>query len=85
LSCERGAWKVAQDLLADDLHHFDTLFARHGVYCNVPMDADELFRVQDAVLVLQIRQFSVSESRLAKMIRLNEAFTYLPTCINDFS
>lgn len=76
---------MVQDLLADDLQHFETLSACHGVYCNVSTDADEVLEVQDVVLVLQICQFSVSEGRGAKMIRLKEAFTYLHCCINDFS
>jgi hypothetical protein len=43
---------VVQDLVPDDLHHLKRLQRRHAVDEHVAVDADEVLRVEDAVLVL---------------------------------
>ena len=47
-----GTHQVVQDLLPDDLHHLERGQRRHRVHEHVAMDADEVLRVQDAVLIL---------------------------------
>jgi hypothetical protein len=44
---------VIEDLVADDTRHFEALLAGDRVDNHVAMDADEVLRVEDAVLVLQ--------------------------------
>jgi hypothetical protein len=50
---------VVEDLVANDACHFKTLFVRHRVDDQVPMDADEMLRVEDAIFVLE-RHMAVS-------------------------
>ena len=60
-----GTHQVVQDLLPDDLHHLERGQRRHRVYEHVAMDADEVLRVQDAVLILSrgVSSHPVSVSR----------------------
>ena len=44
---------MVQDLIADDARHLEALLAGNGVDDHVAMDADEVLRVEDAVLILQ--------------------------------
>lgn len=50
---ERGTHQVVQDLIADHARHFEALLARDRVDNHVAVDADEVLRVQDAVLILR--------------------------------
>jgi hypothetical protein len=45
---------MVEDLVADDARHFEALLAGDRVDDHVAMDADEVFRVEDAVLILCI-------------------------------
>lgn len=45
-------YQVIQNLVPNDAHHLETLLAAHRVDNHVAMDADEVFRVENAVLVL---------------------------------
>lgn len=45
-------YKVVQDLVSDDAHHFEALLAADGVDDHVAVDADEVLGVENAVLVL---------------------------------
>jgi hypothetical protein len=49
---ERETYEVVQDFVPDDLHHLKRLQRRHAVDEHVAVDADEVLRVEDAVLVL---------------------------------
>jgi hypothetical protein len=48
-------YEVVEDLIADDACHFEALFVRYRVDDQVPMDADKMLRVEDAILVLEAR------------------------------
>lgn len=48
----RNTHEVVEDLVADDAGHLEALLARDRVDNHVPMDADEVLRVQDAVFIL---------------------------------
>jgi hypothetical protein len=66
-------YEVVEDLVADDSRHFEALLAGDRVDDHVAMDADEVFGVEDAILVLH-RSEAVSEvleavSRLSKLHR----------------
>lgn len=50
----RGTYEVIEDLVANDARHFEALLAGDRVNDHVAMDADEVFRVEDAVLILCI-------------------------------
>ena len=56
---------MVQDLIADDARHLEALLAGNGVDDHVAMDADEVLRVEDAVLILQ-NVTSVSDGFLRK-------------------
>lgn len=43
---------MVQDLVTDYLDHFKGCQGRHGVNEHIPVNADEVFGVQDAVLIL---------------------------------
>jgi hypothetical protein len=43
---------VVEDLVADDAGHFEALFRGYRVDDHVAMDADEVFRIEDAVFIL---------------------------------
>lgn len=43
---------MIQNLIPNNPHHLETLLAADRVHDHVPMDADEVLAVQDAVLVL---------------------------------
>jgi hypothetical protein len=59
---------VVEDLVADDARHFEALLAGDRVDDHVAVDADEVFRVEDAVLVLQsILSAWVPEDQLPKL------------------
>lgn len=45
---------MVEDLIADDAGHFKALLAGHRVDNHVPVDADEVFRVEYAVLILRV-------------------------------
>jgi hypothetical protein len=68
---EGYTYEVVEDLVADDSRHFEALLAGDRVDNHVAMDADEVFRVEDAVLVLH-RSEAVSE--------LLEAVSRLSNC-----
>jgi hypothetical protein len=44
---------VVQDLIANDARHLEALLAGNGVDNHVAVDANEVLRVEDAVLILQ--------------------------------
>ena len=44
--------QVVEDLVADNARHLETLLARNRVDNHVPMDANEVLRVKNAVLIL---------------------------------
>jgi hypothetical protein len=48
-----GAYEVVEDLVADDACHFEALLAGDRVDDQVAVDADEVLRVKNAVLILQ--------------------------------
>jgi hypothetical protein len=54
---------VVEDLVADDACHFEALLAGDGIDDEVAMDADEVLRVEDAVLVL-VQHDAVSKLRV---------------------
>jgi hypothetical protein len=43
---------VVEDLVADDAGHFEALLRGYRVDDHVAMDADEVFRIEDAVFIL---------------------------------
>lgn len=47
-----GTYQVVEDLVADDLDHVKRRHGPDRVHEHVPVDPDEVLRVQDAVLVL---------------------------------
>jgi len=50
----RCTYEVVEDLVADNARHFEALLAGDRVDNHVAMDADEVFRVEDAILILCI-------------------------------
>lgn len=48
----KATYEVVQDLVANDAGHFEALLAGHRVHNHVAMDANEVFRVEYAVLIL---------------------------------
>ena len=48
-----ATYKVVQDLVADDPRHLEALLRGHRVDDQVAMDADEVLRVKNAVLILR--------------------------------
>jgi hypothetical protein len=44
---------VVEDLVADDARHFEALLAGDRVDNHVAMDANEVLRVEDAILILR--------------------------------
>lgn len=53
LALAGGAYEVVEDLITDDASHLEALLARDRVDDHVAMDADEVLRVKDAVLILK--------------------------------
>jgi hypothetical protein len=47
-----GTYEVVQNLVADDARHFEALLAGDRVDDHVAVDADEVFRVEYAVFIL---------------------------------
>jgi len=47
-----GRYEVVEDFITDDAHHGEGLFGADGVDEHVSMDADEVFGLEDGVLVL---------------------------------
>jgi hypothetical protein len=50
---------VVEDLVTDDTRHFEALLAGDRVDYHVAMDADEVLRVKDTILILERRILSV--------------------------
>lgn len=44
--------EVVEDLVANDTRHLEALFARNRVDDHVTVNADEVLRVEDTVLIL---------------------------------
>jgi hypothetical protein len=51
--CRGYTYKVVQDLVTDDACHFVALFAGDRVDNDVAMNTNEMFRIEDAVLILE--------------------------------
>ena len=49
----RGRYQMVEDFVPQNAHHVEGLFGIDRVDQHVAMDADEVFRVQYTVLVLQ--------------------------------
>lgn len=45
-------YKMIQNLISDNTGHFEALLASDRIHNHVAMDADEMFRIEDAVLIL---------------------------------
>lgn len=47
-----GTHEVIENLIADNARHFEALLARNRVDDHVAVNADEVLRVEDAILIL---------------------------------
>jgi hypothetical protein len=58
-------YQVVEDLVADDARHLEALLAGDRVDNDVAVDADEVLRVEDAVLILQGTELLATTSQQA--------------------
>jgi hypothetical protein len=56
---------MVENLVADDAGHLEALLAGDRVDYDVTVDADEVLRVEDAVLILQGTELLATSSRQA--------------------
>jgi hypothetical protein len=58
-------YQVVEDLVADDARHLEALLAGDRVDNDVAVDADEVLRVEDAVLILRAPVLLATSSQQA--------------------
>ena len=68
-------YQVIQNLVMDDIDHIEGLLRGDRVYEHIPMDADEVLRIEHAVLILRVWLVLVVYPRAVS--------TDLALCIND--
>lgn len=58
-----GTHEVIENLIADNARHFEALLARNRVDDHVAVNADEVLRVEDAILILARESLSADTSQ----------------------